>query len=440
MAGRPRRTGATARDALARAAAGASGGRYEQIRFAEALPIADDALGVLGDAPVADRVALARLRAREGLDNDYAALALEARAIAGPRRGGGHATPTWRSRRAASRSRSRASAGATSGAGLGRPGRRGDAARPDRRRRRRDGQRRQLDFDDDRAAAFDRLERARGPRGGTRCTTALGWVGQTRTELWLATGDWDRASAAGRAAVELGGRARLPPDRRAHDGGRCCDRPRDRRDRETLGARGRLVRALAVDLPRQPVRDRAPSRRRPAARGRRGSARARRSTRPRLAEGIALSTTARAGSRRSSRSSGAAWPPGTSTGARRALERYDVPPGSPVAERRVASVALCRAWVLARGGPRRTTARAAARRRRSRWPSGTGVAVVAPPRARGRGRPGDARPARRAGRVARAAVRCGAPPTNGGIGRPNGHRSATFDLMEVRALSVPPAV
>ncbi len=235
-AGVPDRDVAEAREILAGAAVGAATGRYEQVRFAEALAIADEALAVLGDGPGSDRVALARIRAREGLDNDYVALAAEARAIA-DRVGGRRATTrASRSRPAAPRSRSRPAAGRSP-----QPSWRAFADEAVRLGR--------LDvaagslvngatvvYEDDRAAAFDQLDRAEDLAERYALHDRLGWVGQTRTELCLATGDWDRATAGG---ARGGGRrdpAELPPDRRPHDGGAHPDRPRPRRPRDA-GAR-----------------------------------------------------------------------------------------------------------------------------------------------------------------------------------------------------------
>ena len=60
---------------LALAAAALSRARYEQIRFAEALAVADAAIAVVGeDLPEAVPLRLARLRGIEGVSNDYAAV------------------------------------------------------------------------------------------------------------------------------------------------------------------------------------------------------------------------------------------------------------------------------------------------------------------------------------------------------------------------------
>ena len=66
---------AGARRELALASAALSRARYEQIRFAEALAIAEEAIGVVGrDSPDAVPLLLARLRGIEGVSNDYAAV------------------------------------------------------------------------------------------------------------------------------------------------------------------------------------------------------------------------------------------------------------------------------------------------------------------------------------------------------------------------------
>ena len=194
---------ASAREILAGAAVGASTGRYEQVRFAEALAIADEALAVLGDGPGVDRIALARIRAREGLDNDYEALAAEARAIA-ERVGATGDDPglAFDARRAA------LALDASSGivtAAIWR-----DFADEAVRLGRLDVAASSLVngamavYEDDRAAAFDQLDRAEDLAERYAFHDRLGWIGQTRTELGLASGDWDGATAAGRAAVDLG--------------------------------------------------------------------------------------------------------------------------------------------------------------------------------------------------------------------------------------------
>lgn len=67
---------------LALASAGLSRARYEQIRFAEALAIAEEALAVVGvDLPEAVPLRLARLRGIEGVSNDYATVHHESGAV-----------------------------------------------------------------------------------------------------------------------------------------------------------------------------------------------------------------------------------------------------------------------------------------------------------------------------------------------------------------------
>ena len=71
-----------ARRELALASAGLSRARYEQIRFAEALEIAEAAIVVVGeDRPEAVPLRLARLRGIEGVSNDYAAVFQESERV-----------------------------------------------------------------------------------------------------------------------------------------------------------------------------------------------------------------------------------------------------------------------------------------------------------------------------------------------------------------------
>ena len=192
---------AAARDILARAATDASIGRYEQVRFAEALAIADGAIAELHDDRLADRVLLARLRAREGLDNDYVPLAAEAHALADRAAARGDGELAFEARRIAlaldtSHGESTAAAWtslADDAAALGRvevaASSIANAA--------------MLAFDTDREQAFELLDRAEELAGRYAIHDRLGWIGHTRTELCLATGDWGRAREAGRGAIAL---------------------------------------------------------------------------------------------------------------------------------------------------------------------------------------------------------------------------------------------
>ena len=213
-------------------------------------------------------------------------------------------------------------------------------------------------FDHDRAAAFDRLEQAADLAERYALYDRLGWVGQTRTELWLATGDWDGASVAGLATVELGV-ARAFHRVVVRTLSALLPIAHARRDLETLalaadwferfrsifpGSPYGAVLHHAVDLRLADV----------------GLGVVPPVDEARLAEGIALlddSPSWLAAVEQIVRSRVVA---GDVAGARRALERYDVPLEAPVPERRVASAALCRSWVLGAEG-RTDASRAAAR-------------------------------------------------------------------------------
>ncbi|HMJ79452.1 MAG TPA: adenylate/guanylate cyclase domain-containing protein, partial [Candidatus Dormibacteraeota bacterium] len=89
-----------ARSEYAAAAAAWSAARYEQLRFAEATQIADEALSVLGEAEPHDvPLLLARIRGREGTTNAYAALADEAAEVVAQARAAGDLEGIFEARR-----------------------------------------------------------------------------------------------------------------------------------------------------------------------------------------------------------------------------------------------------------------------------------------------------------------------------------------------------
>ncbi|MGZ6271207.1 MAG: adenylate/guanylate cyclase domain-containing protein [Candidatus Limnocylindrales bacterium] len=89
-----------AREAFALAAAGLSHTRYEQIRFAEALDIAEAALAQVGqEGPEGVRLRLARAHGIEGVTNDYQATYLEADRILEAARATGDARLEFDARR-----------------------------------------------------------------------------------------------------------------------------------------------------------------------------------------------------------------------------------------------------------------------------------------------------------------------------------------------------
>ena len=196
-----------ARRELALASAALSRARYEQIRFAEALAIAEEAIGVVGpDGPDAVPLLLARLRGIEGVSNDYAAVHRESGDVLGAAIATGDRVLIFEARRL--RLAFAANVGLEAAddwvalSGEARAlGRWSDAvaalsAASD------------LMAERDPAAAGRLLDEAEVMAEARGLSERLCWIGLIRASRALRGGDWDAGGAAARAGLALAVRLR----------------------------------------------------------------------------------------------------------------------------------------------------------------------------------------------------------------------------------------
>lgn len=192
---------AALRRELGLAAAGLGQARYEQIRFAEARDVAQQALPWLPAEQDRIRVELSLLRAREGLTNAYEVLAGEAAEVASRAAATGDAALTFEARRLATGLRSSIGlataeewqALADEAGALGRWADTAELLVNAAVHR----------FDEDRTEAVAVVARAEQVARHHALHNRLAWMGQVRCEFGLVTGDWDDAVAAAGRALDL---------------------------------------------------------------------------------------------------------------------------------------------------------------------------------------------------------------------------------------------
>ena len=191
-----------ARRELALAAAGLARARYEQIRFAEAVAIAEEALAVVGESmPEAVPLRLARLRGIEGVSNDYAAVHVESERVLAAALATGDATLVFDARRvrlgfATNLGQGTAEAWVDLSREARALGRWSDAvvglslAAAITRER-------------DPIAARPLLDEAEALAEARGLSEQMAWIGLARASDALEDGDWDAGVAAGLAGLDL---------------------------------------------------------------------------------------------------------------------------------------------------------------------------------------------------------------------------------------------
>ncbi len=205
--GAPPAAATGARRELALASAGLARARYEQIRFAEALAVADAALAVVGDdLPEAVPLHLARLRGIEGVSNDYTAVYRESERVLEAAVATGDPLLAFEARRLrlafaanlGSETADEWSALAEEARALGRWSEAAGALSAAS----------ELIAAQDPSAAARLLDEAEATAEARGLSERLCWIGLIRASAALRGGDWEAGVAAARAGLQLAVRLR----------------------------------------------------------------------------------------------------------------------------------------------------------------------------------------------------------------------------------------